>query len=675
MPYSMEIEPDDLRRIAKQHELRAADLRKWGAIPDEWLVHFKRSRGSIADPVQGALADYYQRRYDRAEQLAIDQERSRDQLIASANALEEAERTSGSNITQAGGGVDNKTPQVGPEPGTPPGPAAPVGTNPDTPILHDTQPGQHSPTTPDAPGRPDETGRSDQTPPPTTSAPQTYGTTPAGSTTPIGTPPLVGIPTMPPAVDIPESNATYTPVTPTVEANSPAGVATSDMSSVPGMAGGIGAPLATSPSAAPADAGHASMARGEPTPLATGPFAAAIHAAADKDRQALPSFVVGEQADEDLVLARTVLAATLAAVADSRLGLEWAVAVLRTPVGPVVLLTSTEGRGWLPPGLFLPSEVNLPWGWDLPRNGAAREAIAAAREAIAELENTTDPARMLAECGLMGRHEHVSLSALVSSAEIPDTLRAALDVDVAIEDRVPAEASAVDFTSPGVGLVDRLALAGSDELLRQAATVPEAEIRAKCIELARAADARVRTAASGIDAQDVAHRALRHQILDALDAGLPIPASWLDQLRAADDMTAAALRSQRMDVSHVPAGSVRLDAATAEALRDMVFERRANELLALLATRAPDRQTLRDVLYTYGQIVEHPLLPAAAGAVAQSSVTTVTGSTVPNIEVARSVGPSAHGVSSVSSSGAPPPITELLRVLAGPEGSDERKKA
>ncbi|MFQ6332156.1 hypothetical protein ACLMAL_39455, partial [Nocardia sp. CWNU-33] len=78
-----------------------------------------------------------------------------------------------------------------------------------------------------------------------------------------------------------------------------------------------------------------------------------------------------------------------------------------------------------------------------------------------------------------------------------------------------------------------------------------------------------------------------------------------------------------------------------------------------------------------GQIIEHPLLPATAGAVAvQASVTTITGSAVPNIEVARSVEPSAHGVSFVGSSGAaPPPITELLRVLTGSEGSGERKKA
>lgn len=44
--------------------------------------------------------------------------------------------------------------------------------------------------------------------------------------------------------------------------------------------------------------------------------------------------MVGAQVEEDLVLARTLLAATLAAVADSALGLEWAVVVLRTLSGP-----------------------------------------------------------------------------------------------------------------------------------------------------------------------------------------------------------------------------------------------------------------------------------------------------------------------------------------------------
>ncbi|WP_245401792.1 hypothetical protein [Nocardia albiluteola] len=352
--------------------------------------------------------------------------------------------------------------------------------------------------------------------------------------------------------------------------------------------------------------------------------------------------MVGERVEDDLALARTLLAAILAAVRDSARGVEWAVAVGRAADGPIVMLTSTEGPGWLPPGLFLPLEVVLPWQWFAPR--------AADLEAIAALEGTADPARMLAEFGsLVARRKNVWISALVSSAAIPDGVRAALRGDTAVEEWVSPAESAVDFTAPGPGLVDRLALAGSSVSLHQAATVPETEIRAKCLELARAADARVRAAVSGVDGETVIRRARRQQILHALHAGLPVPVNWWDQMRAADDMTGSALWSRRVDVSFVPVGRVRPGTAT-EALRGMVFERRADELLLLLAAGEPDRQTLRDVLYAYGQIAEHPMLPEAARVV--------------------------HGVSVGSShlGGVPPAIAESLNGPAGSEGSSERRR-
>ncbi|MFD0363447.1 type VII secretion target [Nocardia sp. GCM10030253] len=675
MPNYLDVRPEELRETAKQHDLAAANIRKWGEIPDGWLAGFESSYGKMADPVRASLVDYYNRRHDKAERLAANHERTRDRLIAAAAALEDTDRTNGGDIVRTGD-VDREGPPVGPTPGAPPDPVARVDTSP----VHDTQPEQPSATTPAAPGMPDETGHPTQVaPPPPASAPQTYDTAPAGASAPTWTtPPTIDIPMTPPTIGIPEPDADI-PGTPAVEANNAPDMV-SDANNAPGlvgdandaagMTGGIGAPLVPGPFAAAV--GDAGMARALPTPLATGPFAAAVHVAEDK--QTLPSFVVGEQTEDDLVLARTLLAATLAAVADSAHRLEWAVAVLRTPVGPVVVLTSTEGRGWLPPGLFLPSEVLVPWKWvDAALTNAGREAIAA-------FEGTTDPARMLAEFGRKMRHIGTRISALVSSVAIPDALRAALGANVAVEDWVSAVESAVDFTLPGVGLVDRLALAGSDELLRQAATVPETEIRAKCLELAQAADARVRAAVSSIDAELSTHRALRQRILDALHAGLPIPASWWDQMRAADDTAAATLRSRRVDVSHVPA-DVRLDLSDTEALRGMVFERRADELLLLLAIGESDRQTLRDAFYTYGQITEHPMFSATASVVAtRTAGTTDPGWAVPNVEIARNVGPGAYGVSSVSVNfvdrgGAPSSIADLLRGPAESEGSGEQRRA
>ncbi|WP_429419268.1 hypothetical protein [Nocardia sp. GAS34] len=351
---------------------------------------------------------------------------------------------------------------------------------------------------------------------------------------------------------------------------------------------------------------------------------------------------------------------------DSARGVEWAVAVGRAADGPIVLLTSTEGPGWLPPGLFLPLEVVLPWQWFAPR--------AADLEAIAALEGTADPARMLAEFGYLVAHrKNVWISALVSSAAIPDGVRAAMRGDTAVEEWVSPAESALDFTVPGPGLVDRLALAGSAVSLHQAATVPETEIRAKCLELARSADAQVRAAVSGVDGETVIRRARRQQILDALHAGLPVPVSWWDQMRAADDMTGSALWSQRVDVSFVPVGGVRPGAAT-EALRGMVFERRADELLLLLAAGEPDRQTLRDVLYAYGQIAEHPMLPEAARVAA--AATAGVGTAIPDVEFAHGVRTGVHGVSVGSShlGGVPPAIAESLNGPAGSEGSSERRR-
>ncbi|MET8874546.1 type VII secretion target [Nocardia sp. NPDC004604] len=651
MPERLIVEPDELRRIAKQHEVAAAKLREWGQIPQGWLDEFPGTYGSIADPMHGALVDYYNKRHDRAEHTAANHDQARDQLLAAAQALEDQDEAGGRQVGRAGG-PDHGAPAGGPH-GAPTAP--PVHAGPDTPTANSTQPAQPPVTAPPTAGVPDGPARSEQAPQlPAASAPQTYDTLPTGAITPIGV--------MAPSLGASEYSATDMSLPAVGDSSGGAGTAGGS-----NLVGGMPAPLATDayPAAvAPVAPVWAGTAARVPTSLAVGPFAAAVHPT--QDRQALPSFAVGERVEDDLVLARTLLAATLAAVHDSARGMEWAVAVGRASAGPIVLLTSTEGRGWLPPGLFLPLEVTVPWRWFAHR--------AADREAIAALEGTADPARMLAEFGyLVARRKDVWISALVSSAVIPDGVRAAMHGDTAVEEWVSPAESAVDFTAPGPGLVDRLALAGSDVSLHQAATVPEPEIQAKCLELARAADARVRAAVSGVDRETVARRARRRQILDALHAGQPVPVSWWDQMRAADDMTASALWSRRVDVSSVPVGGVRPGVST-EALRGMVFERRADELLLLLSVGEPDRQTLRDALYTYGQIAEHPLLPEAARVAAVE--TAGVGTAIPDVEFAHGVRTGVRSVSVGSSrlGGAPPAIAEALKGTAGSEGSSGQRR-
>ncbi|WP_433709640.1 hypothetical protein ACQP2U_24565 [Nocardia sp. CA-084685] len=141
---------------------------------------------------------------------------------------------------------------------------------------------------------------------------------------------------------------------------------------------------------------------------------------------------------------------------------------------------------------------------------------------------------------------------------ISDKVRAALGGDVAIAGQVSADEAPADFCSSGAGLVDRLALAGSDNSQRQVVMVPgETGIRARCLELLRAAEKRVRVT-----------------------------------------VTLGRIHPRSFDI---------------EALRGRFFARHVHELRAPLTLGEPDRQTLRGALYVYGRIVEHPLLSSGTG--------------------------------------------------------------
>ncbi|MET9286795.1 hypothetical protein [Nocardia beijingensis] len=328
---------------------------------------------------------------------------------------------------------------------------------------------------------------------------------------------------------------------------------------------------------------------------------------------AAPAFVLGERVDGDLVLARTLLGGILAAGGDAVLGLGWAVSVMRHPGGITAFVTSNEGRGWLPAGLFLPRELSTPWVWEVAESA---------------WEGVADPARVLAEFGIVwGRKSGARLTAVASSVDVDAALRKQL-ADVPIEGSVAAS-SAMDFSEPKPALADRLEVVGAPALVRRAATTPEAEIGVRRWELAWDAHVRVHKAGLGSPAA-LGAPAARERILGALRKGREVPQEWWDELRDADDLLTASMVPRRADVSRVALGELRADhaegrqASETGALRAMVFERRCDELVLLLAEDAT-RQSMRDAVYAHAQIVGHPAYvapaPASAAAARRPTIT------------------------------------------------------
>lgn len=584
----LDVDPDNLRRLAAQHDRAAADIRKWGEIPQGWLDDLKRKYGTIADTMRGALVDYYDRRHRKAEVQAIRHERTRDKLLVAARALEEADSESGRGVSEAGefGGVpragsgppggDNFTP-IGPGLGSrrmPGNPSALDSTAAPTPRAGLRALGDHVDDVRRVPREviasrgdvpPPGVGRDVAPAPGTIAPPAAAGNALSGSQpTPHPGPTEAVAPKNGRAVDAAHGE--------TVTRDRILTVVTQD------------APGASSP------------AIRVPEPLAPGPLAAASRPA--EGRSQLPKLEVGGVVD-DLTLAHNLLAATLAAVSDSAPYLEWASAVLRTSTGPFLFLTSSEGRGWLPAGLFLPSEVIIPWQWVTGLRSSARNMVDG-------LEAMVDPARILGEFATNMRRRRVALSALASSSVIDDEVRANLGHNVAYAECVSAAGACVDLSSPGDGLADRLALGGSAHMSQRAAAVPESEIRSTCLELARTADSQVRAVAARVDLTNNQQRSRRQRILEAFNAGRPAAETWVEDLRTADLRSSAVLQTQLRDRTSASANADEglLDEETA---RIIVFERRADELL-LLAAGDPDHQNLRDAFYAYGQIVEHPAL-------------------------------------------------------------------
>ncbi|WP_228002914.1 hypothetical protein [Nocardia australiensis] len=310
---------------------------------------------------------------------------------------------------------------------------------------------------------------------------------------------------------------------------------------------------------------------------------------------AAPSFVLGDRVDGDLVLARTILSSLLAAVEEAAIGVGWAVSVMRHSTGLGAFVTSNEGRGWLPAGLYLPREVSIPWVWEV-----ADEA---------GWEGLADPARVLAEFAIAwGRKSGAGLSALVSSEPLDPSLRQQLR-DVPMAGEIAASA-AMDFSRPASGRVDRLGLVGAPALLERATALPDSEIGARCVNLAIDAHVRVGKGELGSPEALGAPR-LRQRILTTIRRGQVVSEDLWAELRDTDDLVAASTLARRVDVSGVALGELRSErvdgrsASELTAVRGMMFERRCDELVLLLEN-SPSRQVLRDVTYAHAQIVGHP---------------------------------------------------------------------
>ncbi|MET9489854.1 type VII secretion target [Nocardia sp. NPDC006630] len=653
MPDSMDIDPAVLRQLADQHDQVAVDTRHWSEPPHEWLGTFQDSYGKIADPVHQALLRYYDARQKAGIALALEHNHTAAALRAAADNYEKTDHESAAAIGRAADpqGSDRHDGQV---PATAPpnyagAPAnSPAGTGRAPVNSFDPQPGAAVVPAPPAHGAVPDPGA---------------GATPgnAGSGAPNGA--------VPAAAEHP-ADAGVSPVQPPLSdglGTSPGAQISNigDGGSAAAPLGGDRAPLLNgfadtmipgggmppmssdqSASTAPADA-TAGAGDAVPPPILLTPFGAAVAAA--KRQEAEPAHVVNAFVNDDLVLARTLLGAVLAAVDAPAIGLSWAVSVMRGPEGSALFITSNEGRGWLPAGLFLPRAVSSPWVWD--------ELLGA--EGGSPWEGVSDPARVLAEFGLAwGPRAGAGLSALVSSGPIDSGLRARF-TEVAMEGLV-GPAYDVDLRTPTADTADRLGLLGSVSAAEMVAAVPDSEVRARTVKLAAQAHAQlVRAQPTPPESAEV--RVLRDRVLAMVQAGQPVGRRQWDELREADELLAASMLSRRVDVGRVDLGALRID-EEGSLLRAMVFERRCDELVLLLA-QEPSRQGLRDAAYAFEQIMNHPRFVEVPAAVAVPETEGVSLPAVSGISVVSST--LAAGPPTGASVSAPESVPVVAEQLGG----------
>ncbi|WP_280413979.1 type VII secretion target, partial [Nocardia carnea] len=396
MPERLDIDPELLRRLALQHDQVAAETREWAQPPSDWLANFEPTYGKIANPVKEALERYYTARLRAGEALAREHEETARSLRESADTYERTDAEGAAGLGDPDGETRGPDTMFGSTPSSVNGPAGNTTTSPGT---FGAAPPNGSAGT--VPGGTTPPGGIDQ---PGTGTPAAAG---AGAATP-------GATSVPGAVPAGENTAAPGATPAAAAAGTGAGTGTGTgptgtTGTVPpgamvgtGMPAGVGSGGEDRGSTAP-PSGATADGHGVP-PVVPTPFNSAVSAA--KDREAEPNYIVGDAVNEDLVLARTLLGAVLAAT-DTQVGMTWAVAVLRGPAGAGMFITSNEGRGWLPAGLYLPRQVSTPWLWD--------ELLGADGDEAAPWEGVADPARVLAEFGLAwGAKANASLSALVS---------------------------------------------------------------------------------------------------------------------------------------------------------------------------------------------------------------------------------------------------------------------
>lgn len=562
MVSSMHIDPDELRRLATQYQHVAGDTRERAQSPTEWLAGFRAAYGSVCDPIRETLMEYYSLREDIAEELASSYEQIAVSLHAAAKQFEEADLDGRRQIERSFSENNDQVDQ--------PGSTGPSATPP-----NNTAPPSVTP--PDSPGdQPPQTlgaGPGEQTGSPEQDGGEQdgQGNENTDSASPSDGPPGTG--------DQPRTTDNAGAGAPSAQAG-PGGMVP------PGGAPPGGAVSSTSPRAP-----HTPSADGVLAPGVAQPFNAAAANKRDTSRSAEQSD--GETTDSDLAYARALLSAVLAAL-EPTVGMTWAVSVMRGPSGAGAFITSNEGRGWLPAGLFLPSEVSTPWQWDDVLSGTGAGG--------SPWEGVSDPARVLVEFGhVWGESAGAELSALVSSGPIDSSLRRRLP-GVSTEGLVAPNYD-IDLRVLAPGTVDRLGTAGSIPALERVSTIPDDEVEQRCLGMAVHAHSELaRSSAAPVAADEV--RAVRERILAALQAGESVPRQWWDELRSVDDQLSGSMMSHRVDAARVEIGALRVGAEAAT-LRSLVWERRCNELVLLLG-QEQDRQTLRDVVYVHEQIVEHP---------------------------------------------------------------------
>lgn len=340
----------------------------------------------------------------------------------------------------------------------------------------------------------------------------------------------------------------------------------------------------------------------------------AAAAFADAEREA--GGVQSVELDPDLVLARTVLAGILA-VSPAVEPLRWAVSVVRPPdiagmadAGPQVFVTSNEGRGWIPAGVFLPRDVLSPWTYG-PAEVAARSVA---------WEFVEEPGRVLIEHALLCRDRYVLKALATSAPSIPSSYRTAFP-GAAFTTVINGDGAKLDLSALTEYTADRLQLADPD-LAAEVDRLPVKALAAEGFSIAWDADAQLTwtsTTTLPNTESPVTAATMRRSILDTMNrnrqsGATAAPESMWSALKALDGFAAALGMGRRFDAERVDLGALKVNDGTFAV--PAARERRANEAL-LLCNGEWDHQRLRDCLYAYKlvrPVLERDVRPAPVGA-------------------------------------------------------------